>query len=90
MQEIERHPKNRRGSSPPFQEMEKWADDGANGSHWVKIGVATLREGAHRRMGRLVPEETVLTKTEDESRWEDDGGRNMSAPPDDAQIIFER
>lgn len=90
MQEIDSHSKNPRGSSPPFQEMERWVDDGANGSHWVKIGVPTLREGDHRRMGQHVPEEIVLTKTADESRWEDDGGMNMSAPPDDAQITFER
>ena len=90
MQETDSHSRKTRGSSPPFQEMERWVDDGANGSHWVKMGVPPLRERDHRRMGRLVPEETVIAKTEDESRWEDDGGRNMSAPPDDAQIIFER
>ncbi len=88
MQEIDRHLKNPRGSSPPFQEMERWVDDGANGSHWVKMGVPTLREGDHSRMGRLVQVEAVFTRSDDESRWEDDGGNSMSAHSDRALINF--
>ena len=36
MQDINNQSKNPRGSSPPFQESERWIDDGADGSHWVK------------------------------------------------------
>ncbi len=37
MQDTIRDPKNTRGSSPPFQELERWIEDGANGAHWVRI-----------------------------------------------------
>jgi len=37
MQDINQESKNTRGSSPPFQELERWIEDGANGSHWVRI-----------------------------------------------------
>ncbi len=78
MHEINRNSKDRRGSSPPFQEMEKWVDDGANGSHWVKMGVPPSRDEGHEVMGRLVQEKIVVAESEDESRWEDDGGQSVS------------
>ena len=37
MQDTIRDPNNTRGSSPPFQESERWIEDGANGAHWVRI-----------------------------------------------------
>lgn len=37
MQGTIRDPNNMRGSSPPFQELERWIEDGANGAHWVRI-----------------------------------------------------
>ena len=90
MHEMNRHSKDRRGSSPPFQEMEKWVDDGADGSHWVKMGAPTLREEGHGLMGRLVAEETVVAESDVESRWEDDGGKSMSAHSDGARVILEQ
>ncbi len=79
MQEIDRHLRNRRGSSPPFQETEKWADDGADGAHWIKIVAAAFQKEEPGLMASLVPEEAVVAETEDEGRWADDGGISTSA-----------
>ena len=37
MQDISNGSKGRRGGSPPFQELERWIEDGAGGSHWVRV-----------------------------------------------------
>jgi len=37
MQDINNGSNGARGSSPPFQEPERWIEDGAGGSHWVKM-----------------------------------------------------
>jgi hypothetical protein len=37
MHDINRQSNNPRGSSPPFPESERWIEDGANGSHWVRM-----------------------------------------------------
>jgi hypothetical protein len=79
MQEIDRHLRNRRGSSPPFQEIEKWADDGADGAHWIKMVAAAFQKEEPGLMISLAQEEAVVAGWEDKSRWEDDGGMITSA-----------
>ena len=74
MQNINNESKITRGSSPPFQEPEKWIEDGANGSHWVKIPSANSDRPEDRVKESLDPEPNV----EPVRRWEDDGGN--SAP----------
>ncbi len=37
MYDMNQESRNTRGSSPPFQELERWIEDGANGSHWVRV-----------------------------------------------------
>ncbi|HUI30610.1 MAG TPA: hypothetical protein VLX91_10365 [Candidatus Acidoferrales bacterium] len=39
MQDMNDGSKGARGSSPPFQEPERWIEDGAGGSHWVKMAL---------------------------------------------------
>ncbi len=36
MQYMDHNLRKNRGSSPPFQELERWIDDGADGAHWVR------------------------------------------------------
>ncbi len=84
MQETDHHSKNQRGSSPPFQEIEKWIDDGANGSHWVKVAGSVLRKEDHRLIERPAVESAAMFKSDDEGRWADDGGKSIPVPLDDA------
>jgi hypothetical protein len=74
MQDINHQSRNPRGSSPPFQELERWIEDGANGSHWVK----TLAVGSQALVGRVMAsldlEPDALRQDMDRGRWEDDGG----------------
>lgn len=71
--------RNARGSSPPFQELERWIEDGADGSHWVRM----LSAGSHEPEGRgwepLDLESPALLQVDDERRWEDDGGNGTRA-----------
>ncbi len=48
MQEINNESQSRRGSSPPFQELERWIEDGASGSHWVKLPTFNPEQAADR------------------------------------------
>lgn len=70
MKDIKHQPKNSRGSSPPFQESERWIDDGANGSHWVKMVPISLRQkinGIERPPNRTAQEAAnVLSKINDQ------------------------
>ena len=90
MHELNRHSKDRRGSSPPFQEIEKWADDGANGAHWIKMVAAAFQREEAGLMVCPAPEKIFVAEPDDEARWEDDGGRNMSAHSDGARVILEQ
>ena len=92
MQGTNRQAKIPRGSSPPFQEMEKWIDDGANGSHWVKMPSVGSQKRDNRLLETLGRKSAMLLQSEDEGRWADDGGKNMSAPPygSDTLILLEQ
>ncbi len=83
MKETDYHSKNQRGSSPPFQEIEKWIDDGANGSHWVKVAGSVLRKEDYRLIELPAVESAAISKPDDEGRWADDGGKSVSVPLDD-------
>ncbi|HEY9165231.1 MAG TPA: hypothetical protein VIS48_03620 [Candidatus Kryptonia bacterium] len=48
MKNIDRDLQNPRGSSPPFQEIETWIDDGANGIHWVRTNITETRAQVSR------------------------------------------
>ncbi len=37
MQDVHDGSKSPRGSSPPLLEQERWIEDGAGGSHWVRM-----------------------------------------------------
>jgi hypothetical protein len=75
LQDINNGSKNKRGSSPPFQESERWIEDGANGSHWVKMLAVNLEQPVDRITESLDSEPGV----EPVSYWKDDGGN--SVPP---------
>lgn len=87
MQDINHESRKSRGSSPPFQESERWLDDGANGAHWVK----RLPEGAQpiedRSIDSVDREPTALLRVDDEKRWEDDGGNGMRQAPISEQTL---
>ena len=74
MQDMNNGSKGARGSSPPFQEPERWIEDGAGGSHWVKMSSVSSGQVNCVR-DSLDPEHGV----EPVRRWEDDGGN--STPP---------
>jgi len=74
MQDINHESKSTRGSSPPFQESENWIDDGANGSHWVKMASSGSQQGDPVK--DLFNQESGI-HSEDGGRWEDDGGGSM-------------
>lgn len=74
MKDMNHQLKNPRGSSPPFQEFERWIENGANGSHWVKIASVGSQQRGKRVKGLLNQKSGTLLQSEDEGRWEDDGG----------------
>lgn len=79
MQDVKSHSKGSRGSSPPFQESERWLDDGADGAHWVRIlqnGARRAEDNMKRPFGK---ESDVFLQADDEGRWEDDGGNGTHA-----------
>lgn len=80
MQDINSQSKSPRGSSPPFQESERWIDDGADGSHWVK----TVSIGSQHQESQLVEQldqkSGALMPPEVERHSEDDGGGGKSVP----------
>ncbi len=64
MHDINRRSKNLRGSSPPFQELESWIEDGADGSHWVKKDPDELRKTQDLVEKSSDPETAVLSEAE--------------------------
>ncbi len=81
MQDINRESKRARGSSPPFQESERWIDDGATGVRWVKMASIGSQKGDDRLIEQYDQQSAGLTQSEDEGRLEDEGGKCKSAPP---------
>lgn len=77
MKNIDRLSKNPRGSSPPFLESEGWVEDGAGGSHWVKMPTVILQQQGKSLNGSHDQEQSSLLQTGAERRWEDDGGNSL-------------
>ena len=75
MQDMNNGSKGARGSSPPFQEPERWIEDGAGGSHWVKM--SSVNSGPPVNCVRDSPD--TQSGVEPVRSWEDDG--RDSTPP---------
>jgi hypothetical protein len=82
MKETDYRSKNPRGSSPPFQESENWIDDGANGSHWVKMPSTSPERENFLLAEPLLGRSTGVFESVAVARWEDDGGWNSIHPID--------
>ena len=77
MKDIDQQSRNPRGSSPPFQHSEEWIDDGANGSHWVKVPEACPRQQGDPVSDSSFPEHSPESQVGAERSREDDGGNNI-------------
>lgn len=74
MQDRRSHSNGSRGSSPPFQKLERWLDDGVNGAHWVRAVQTVPRRPEYYMEQIREGQSAVLVQADDECRWEDDGG----------------
>lgn len=79
MQNINNEWKNPRGSSPPFQQLEKWIDDEAKGSRWVKMYSIDSQRQADQTGESLDRELDVLLPAEGNLRWEDNSGNRIES-----------
>ena len=79
MQDMNNGSKGARGSSPPFQEPERWIEDGAGGSHWVKMSSVNSGQLVNRVRDSLDAE----SGGEPVRRWENDGGNSTPSVKQD-------
>ncbi len=81
MQDINHRANNPRGSSPPFQESERWIEDGANGAHWVRRLPERAQPIEDCPVESVKGEPGASLQGGDEERWEDDGGNGVRLTP---------
>ena len=79
MQDPKSRSNGSRGSSPPFQKLERWLDDGVNGAHWVRVVQSAPQRPEYHIEHMLEGQSAVLVRADDEGRWEDDGGGGTHA-----------